>query len=132
MTALWVIVVVQHLSSGEVFFGGGESGTAVEDLSAEDEIELGMSSDDVLGSHEGGNSQLLGVVDDLLGSLLAFELETTLVTLVFVQLVQEMSVGLSVLQVFGEVVDLLAVVGVGEMVVEPSEEQLIWGQLEQV
>lgn len=91
-----------------------------------------MSSDDVLGSHEGGNSQLLGVVDDLLGSLLAFELETTLVTLVFVQLVQEMSVGLSVLQVFGEVVDLLAVVGVGEMVVEPSEEQLIWGQLEQV
>lgn len=126
------VVVIEHLGCGEVLLGGCEAGAVVEDLSAEDQVQFLVSSSDVLGSHERRDSEFRGVTDHLLGSLLSLALKAALVALLLVELVQEVNVGGSVLQVIREVVDLLPVVGVGQMVIEPSEEKLVRGQFEEV
>lgn len=85
---------------------------------------------DVDGSHDGGYAELFGVPDDSLGSISTFLLKTILITLVLVKLVEEVYVCLTILNVFAEVVNLLLVGGVGQMVIEPTDEELLSRELE--
>lgn len=91
-----------------------------------------MTVNDVSWAHEWRYSKLLGVVDDCLGTFLTLLLEGALVTLFLVQLVEKVNVGLTVFQVVAEVVHLLAVVAVSQVVIEPSEEKLIRGELKEI
>lgn len=59
-------------------------------------------------------------------------METRFITLIFVELVEEVYVGFTILQVFAEVVDFLFVGGIGQVVVEPTNEELISWEFQQV
>jgi hypothetical protein len=114
------IVLIKHLGSSEIFLSWGESWAVIEQLSTEDQVQFWVTSGDVLGSHEGGNSDLLGVTNDSLGSLFTFLLETTLITFLFVELVKEVDIGSTILKVFTEVVNLFSVSTVSQVVIHPS------------
>lgn len=122
LTALWVVIVIKHLGSSEIFLSGSQSGAVVEDLGAVDQVQFTITIQDVLRTHEGRNTELLGITDHLLGTVLRGLLESALVALSRVQLVQEVCVSVTVLEIVTEVGDLLSIGSVSQMVVEPSQE----------
>jgi len=72
--------------------------------------------------------QALGVVDDGLGTFL------TLLLLSYCSLSNwlRVNVGLTVFEVVAEFVHLLGIVAVSQVVIEPSEEKLIKGELKEI
>lgn len=91
-----------------------------------------MYSCDVDGSQEGRYSQFITILEDLNSSIINCHLESTLITLRFIQLVEEVGVSKSILNVFGEVLDCLPVARVAQVEVEPPQEQFLWVELQQV
>lgn len=99
LTAFWIIIFFKHFSGSEVFFGWGKSRAVIEDLSAVDKVQFLVSFGDVIRSHERWDTQLLGVGDDFFSSVIIIHFETTLVTLSFIKLVKEVSIGFSIFQI---------------------------------
>mmetsp|Transcript_7936 Transcript_7936/g.13318 ORF Transcript_7936/g.13318 Transcript_7936/m.13318 type:complete len:315 (-) Transcript_7936:704-1648(-) len=127
-------VVVDH-GSGLVLLGSQvlETVLGVEDVGDEKSVDLHVSSRDVAGSDHVGHAQGQGVRDHLLGS----GLETLIVhsvqrALRGVESVEHVEEGDGVREVLSEVGDLLGLACLAEVVVDPSDEDGLGGELEQI
>lgn len=122
------------LERRELLLGEGlKTGVLVEEVGNEGEVELGVTLDDIAGSDELAALKLGGVLEDglsALGGVVDGEGSTR--ALVGGKLVEEDGVVLRVLDVTREVGDAAGVTSVLEVVVEPAEEDLIGGKLEEV
>jgi len=114
-------------------FNGLQSWPVIEQVGNEGKIELLVSLANVLGSDEFSALELLGSLEDRLGSLLKVSnLKTVTVAVLGSNLSEKDGVVLGILNVTGEVGDTSSPTSVLEVVVEPSKEDLLNGELKEV
>jgi hypothetical protein len=114
-------------------FNGLQSWPVVEQVGNEGKIELLVTLANVLGSDELSALELLGSLEDRLGSLLKVSnLKTVTVAVLGCNLSEKDGVVLGILNVTGEVSDTSSPASVLEVVVEPSKKDLLNGELKEV
>lgn len=110
-----------------------KAGVGVEEVGDEGEIELGVAGNERFGSEELAALEFVGVVKDLLGALEEVAgLEGSAGADVGGELVEEDGIVFGVGDVLAEVVHRAVPFGGLEMVVEPPEENLLWGETEEL
>jgi hypothetical protein len=114
-------------------FDGGESGPGVEEIGNEGQIQLLISLVDIFGGDEFSAVQLFGSCQNHLGSLQQVRLlESVSVAVLGSDLSEEHRVVLCIFDITREIVHFSIPSCCFQMIVEPSEEDLFNGELEEV
>jgi hypothetical protein len=105
----------------------------VEDLSDPDGVGTGITLDPVAALDELSNVDVLSVLDQMVGSLdLISVLEVVQGALLLVQLVEHVVHAFGILNVPAEVAHLAGLTSLAHVVVDPSDQDFLWGQLHQI
>lgn len=123
---------MEHFSGFVIIVSGSEPGASVENLSAEHEIQFRVPLGYVPGTHEVRNSKAFGIRNNFLSLFFCWKAETGKIAFVPIQLVKQDNVGFSILEVFIEVADCSVGVRVFEVVIEPTEDELIRRKFEKI
>ena len=106
---------------------------SVEDLGDEGEVEVAVALYDVLRLDDGRHVDGLGTLDDLTSAILSIaQLQGSEPHGVGIDLIQEIHVVLGILEIIGEVLDAAVSASLLQVVVEPTEENVLRRKGEQV
>jgi len=116
-----------------IAFVGDETVPSVKDLSDEERVDLRVSSHKILARDDISNFDLLRVGDHLIGAIgQVFGFKGVETALLLVELVQDVGHGGRVGDIFAEVGDPLLLARLFKVVVDPSNEDILGLQLQEV
>jgi hypothetical protein len=123
------------LNNLDNLLNGLKSREVVEQVGDEGQVELGVTSNDVGGTDELAAVHLVSLLKHLLSALAGVRLAQSSginTQVLGGDLLEEDGVGLRVLDVTTEVVDALRVTGGTEVIVDPTDENLVRWELEEI